>query len=408
MSQKFINKTAIIISWPREIDMYSNFFNLDDDLSFDFIVNDVKSLEKGRNQSNKLIEEILKDRKIKYKLFTKIYLKTMYKKVISTGEICAMHINLYSIIKHIYAVTIGFALELTKISIIIKKITGRPFTANGIKSKIGIDWFPEKKIGYISIKFPDGADFQLQNYPFPFYENIFDVFLSYTDLEISLIKKKFKKKICQKIEYFRYSEPKKKSKEKIDLIKEFNLDPKKQTIVWIPSHLNHKLDEDKNILDWYKEINFLSQSYNFIIRPHPKTLLRNDSILKKLKKYELNIDTDHNRSLKEMIEFADLIFADYGGIIFDSIYLNKKVVLLDMQDSSEFVKILKQNNSLDIRIRENLLCMKIGETKKKILSNIKEALTDKYQEAINKNKLIYFGEDKGLNFHQLINFLKHL
>ena len=146
MSQKFINKTAIIISWPREIDMYSNFFNLDDDLSFDFIVNDVKSLEKGRNQSNKLIEEILKDRKIKYKLFTKIYLKTMYKKVISTGEICAMHINLYSIIKHIYAVTIGFALELTKISVIIKKITGRPFTANGIKSKVGIDWFPEKKL----------------------------------------------------------------------------------------------------------------------------------------------------------------------------------------------------------------------------------------------------------------------
>ena len=408
MSQKFINKTAIIISWPREIDMYSNFFNLDDNLSFDFIVNDVKSIEKGRNRSNKLIEEILKDRKIKYKLFTEIYLKSIYKKVISTGEICAMHISFYSIIKHIYAITIGFTLEITKISEIIKKIFGRPFTANGKMSKIGTDWYPEKKIGYISIKFPDGPDFQLKNYPFSFYENIFDVFLSYTDLEISLIKRKFKNKICRKIEYFRFAELKKVDKEKICLIKEFKLDPKKQTIIWMPSHLNHKLDEDKNILDWYKEINFLSKSYNFIVRPHPKTLLRNPSILKKLKEYELNIDTNHNRSLKEMIVSADLIFADYGGIIFDSIYLNKKVILLDMLDSSEFVKILKKNNSLDIKIRENLLCMKIGETQKKILSNIEEALSDRYQKVMNKSKLIYFGEEMGLNFHQLINFLKHL
>ena len=64
MSQKFINKTAIIISWPREIDMYSKFLDLDDNLTFDFIVNDIKSLEKGRNQSNKLIEELLIDKKI--------------------------------------------------------------------------------------------------------------------------------------------------------------------------------------------------------------------------------------------------------------------------------------------------------------------------------------------------------
>ena len=407
MSQKFINKTAIIISWPREIDMYSNFFDMGDHLLFDFIVNDVKSREKGRNQSNKLIEKILANRNIKYKLFTKIYRKSMYKNVISTGEICAMHINLYSITKHVYAVTIGFVLEFTKISKIINKVFGRPFTAGGIESKIGIEWYPEKKIGITSIKFPDGADLQLKNYPFQFYENIFDVFLSYTDLEISLIKEKFKNKICQKIEYFRYSE-KKKNEKKINLIQEFKLDSKKLTIVWIPSHLNHKLDEDRNILDWYEKISFLNKSYNLIIRPHPKTLFRNPSILNKLKKRELNIDIDHNRSLKEMIVSADLILADYGGIIFDSIYLNKKVVLLDMLNSYGFVKMLKENNSLDISIRENLVCMKVDETKNQILSNINEALSGRYQEIINKNKSIYFGEKKGLNFYQLINFLKCL
>ena len=367
MNQKFSNKIAIIISWPREIDMYSKFLDLNDNLAFDFIVNDIKSLEKGRNQSNKLIEELLIDKKIQYKLFTKIYRKVMYEKVISTGEICAMHVNFYSVTKHIYAITIGAILEFTKISEIISKFFGRPFTAGGIKSKIGIEWFPEKKIGNISIKFPDGADIVLKN-----------------------------------------SESKKKNESKEDLIKEFKLDPKKQTIVWMPSHILHYLEEDRNIFDWCKEISFLSKFYNFIIRPHPKTLSRNNLILEYLKKYKLNIDTDQNRSLKDMIESADLILADYGGTAFDSIYLNKKVVLLDMFDDSEFVKNIKKNDRMDIKVRENLLCMKIGTTKSQILSNIKEALSGKYQETINKNKLIYFGKAKGLNFPQLINFLKKL
>jgi hypothetical protein len=109
-----------------------------------------------------------------------------------------------------------------------------------------------------------------------------------------------------------------------------------------------------------------------------------------------------------MIVSADLILADYGGIIFDSIYLNRKVVLLDMLNSYGFVKMLKENNSLDISIRENLVCMKVDETKNQILSNINEALSGRYQEIINKNKSIYFGEKKGLNFYQLINFLKCL
>jgi hypothetical protein len=408
LKKKLINKIAIIISWPREIDMYSKFLDLGDNPTFEFIVNDIKSSEKGRNQSNKLIEDLLIAKKIKFKLFSEVYQKLLYEKVISTGETCAEYKNLYSVIKHIYAVTIGFVLEFSKISKILTKFFGKPFTANGLKSKIGIDWYPEKKIGKISIKFPDGADVKLKNYPYSAYEDIFDVFLCYNDLEISLIQKKFKKTVCKKIEYFKLSELKEENKKKIDLIKEFQLDPKKPTIIWMPTHMLHTTEEDMNIFDWCEEISFLNKFYNFIIRPHPKTLFRNNSVLENLKKYEFKIDTNHNRSIKDMILSADLIFADYGGIIFDSIYLHKKVVLLDMFDGSEFVKDLKDSNSLDIKVRQNLLCMKIGMTKNQILSNIKSALSDKYQQTINENKSIYFGKDKGLNFNQLISFLKNL
>jgi hypothetical protein len=176
LKKKLINKIAIIISWPREIDMYSKFLDLGDNPTFEFIVNDIKSSEKGRNQSNKLIEDLLIAKKIKFKLFSEVYQKLLYEKVISTGETCAEYKNLYSVIKHIYAVTIGFVLEFSKISKILTKFFGKPFTANGLKSKIGIDWYPEKKIGKISIKFPDGADVKLKNYPYTAYEDIFDVF----------------------------------------------------------------------------------------------------------------------------------------------------------------------------------------------------------------------------------------
>lgn len=231
MNQKFINKIAIIISWPREIDLYSIFLNSENIEMFDFIVNDVKSIEKGRNNSNKLIQDLLNIKKINFKLFSEIYEKVKYKAVISTGEISAYKINLYSITRFVYANSIGMIFYITKISNLLHYLFGRPFTGGAPNSiKIGLDWYPEKKIGNISIKFPDGADLKLKNYPNKIYESAFDIFLSYSDLDLNLIKKKFQNKICKKISYFRH-EIFNKKEDKKNLIEEFNLDPKKKLLL---------------------------------------------------------------------------------------------------------------------------------------------------------------------------------
>ena len=47
-----INKIGLIISWPREIDIFSEFLKLNSS-KIDFIVNDNLSFEKGRNFSIK-------------------------------------------------------------------------------------------------------------------------------------------------------------------------------------------------------------------------------------------------------------------------------------------------------------------------------------------------------------------
>ena len=96
-----INKIGILIAWPREIDMYDGLLNLPPE-KIDVIVNDFKSFEKGRNLSNQKIIEILKNKKVNFKLFSEVYKNSKYKVIISTGEISGYKISLYSIVKFIY------------------------------------------------------------------------------------------------------------------------------------------------------------------------------------------------------------------------------------------------------------------------------------------------------------------
>lgn len=67
-----MKNTAIILAWPREIDMYQQLIYTK---NFDIIINDFNSIEKGRNQSYILLKKILRFKNIKYKLLSKIYKK---------------------------------------------------------------------------------------------------------------------------------------------------------------------------------------------------------------------------------------------------------------------------------------------------------------------------------------------
>ena len=138
------NKIGLLISWPREIDIFSKFFEIKSS-KIDFIVNDNFSFEKGRNFSNKKIVEILKEKKIVFRYFSEIYKKEKYKVIISTGEFSGFHISIYSILRFIYGRTIGSALEYFGLSLFFLKKFGRSFTADGKNSRIGISIFPEKK-----------------------------------------------------------------------------------------------------------------------------------------------------------------------------------------------------------------------------------------------------------------------
>ncbi len=152
-----INKIGILIAWPREIDMYDGLLNLPPE-KIDVIVNDFKSFEKGRNLSNQKIIEILKNKKVNFKLFSEVYKNSKYKVIISTGEISGYKISLYSIVKFIYGITIGNLINFLNISDILIKFFGRPFTSGGKNASLGLIWYPEKILGHTVIKYSDGMD----------------------------------------------------------------------------------------------------------------------------------------------------------------------------------------------------------------------------------------------------------
>ena len=338
-----INKIAILISWPREIDMFSKFFELNSS-KIDFIVNNNFSFEKGRNFSNKKIIEILERKKISFKYFSDIYNNDKYKVILSTGEFSGYHINFYSILRFLYGRIIGSLLDLFGVSKFLKKNFGRSFTADGFKSRLGISFYPEKKIGKKVIKFPDGADIKKKITRMIFIKIFSIFFFSYCDFEIDLIRNKFDNKISKKIDYFRFNNIKKKDANILNSRFQ-NFDKSKKTIYWLPTHIDNVgnvEEEDKNLLDWILKLNFLNKKFNVILRPHPKSVSRNKSLMVQIKKLDYFIDTDFDKNIGEAIINSDLIFADYGGVIFDAIYLEKKILLLDLDDDTSFVKTLKE------------------------------------------------------------------
>lgn len=387
-----INKIAILINWPREVDMYNEVIKTLSDGSFVILANDINSSEIGRDKSNKLIQTILKSKKIEYKLFSNVYKKEKYKVLISTGEACSLKISFHSILKYIYAQTFGRIIEITKISNLLVKFFGRPFTADPKRIKIGNIWYPEKNLGKNVAKFPDGMDLKLKNYPYRSFEKNFDIFFTNSEFESLLIKKKFKNKICQVIGYPRYFDLRNRDILYTELKKSFKFNPEKKIIFWTPTHIDYKNEMFQNISQWVKKISMLNKKFNIIIRPHPRTLINEPRIEKNLRRHNFFVDTEPDRRIGELFKISDIVLSDYGGTIFSAIYLTKPVILLNMKKDSEFVSELKENQSLDVELRKYLINFDLNIEDNNITKSVEDSQSHEYKAIIQTLKTKYFGK----------------
>ena len=111
----------------------------------------------------------------------------------------------------------------------------------------------------------------------------------------------------------------------------------------------------QNFLPWINHISKLTSKFNVIIRPHPKLLNKDKQILSMLKDKNFFVDTNSDRKMGDIYKISDLIICDYGGTIFSAIFLEKPIVLLNMDKNTEFYRQQVSNKSLDILIRDEII-----------------------------------------------------
>jgi len=126
------------------------------------------------------------------------------------------------------------------------------------------------------------------------------------------------------------------------LLKKFRCDPKKKTIVWLPTW-----SDLASIGKYIKAIASLKKDHNIVVRPHPSMRMNDPENYNKLFSVDFNYIDDNQDDNVQLYALADLMFFDYGGSMFGSLYLNKNFAFLDMKSESKNNKMLGELSSED-------------------------------------------------------------
>mgnify|MGYP001251949066 CR=1 FL=1 len=384
---KIIKKIGFFIAEPRQIDYYQNILKM---ISNNILVIIINDLEHNKNSDE--YKKILKFcNNNNYQYFNS---KDLIKKnqkvllVIGTGNTSYHNekINfiksLFGIIKFFYAKTIGTLIEKIKLNILFTRLFNKNLTMGGQNAKLILsnEIPPESVLGYKKLLFPRGMDIYY-NHPGPMRAKYFDYFFSISKFDDDYIKKNSNKKSFI-IGYPRYDTP---NDNEIDSDLKSKIDINKKNILWITSDMLSKKLKNQNIYLWFDYINDLTQKYNVIFRPHPKTLNHNQNLINKILKTDLILDTVEDRNLKNLYNLSHLVIADYGGPIFSALYCKKNVLLLNVNVD------LKKTFKFDLMMRDYLYNIDIGEMNNdslnKILANEKNFQEIKKKSIISRDKI---------------------
>lgn len=181
-------------------------------------------------------------------------------------------------------------------------------------------------VGQKQVRFMYGADVG-DGWSLSEWNNIYDYFLCHGENDKKAIESRFKGKtfVMGYPRYDGYFEP---TLETQIVIKEFNLDPSKKTLLWMPT-LGGDYSSIPLFADKFKHLN---QHYNFIVRPHPLSFVQEPQYISMLEACGYKIDTNSIREMNALYKVADIVLADNGGSPFSAIFMGKNVVFLEVPE----------------------------------------------------------------------------
>jgi len=388
---KIINKVAILISWPRELDMFSVFSkNVLDDVVFiadDFIYTRNERLESGKSLVN-----FLNNKKIDYVLLSEVIGKIKYKVLLSTAETYQEKFTFYSYFKYIYSISIGSAIEYFRLSKFFVRIISHPLTGDGKYAKKFRKYPVERIIGINTIKYPTGLDINKLAYPKRQWKDVFDIYLCHSVIDYNLIVEKFTEAKCIRIGYPKYDNiPSVKHAKNIIFNDIKSIDKSKPLILWMPTLVGIKGEIIDNIKVWIPIIIKLLDKYNVLIRLHPKLAVMNPEIANYLAELGLLVDVKKGRNLGVLYQASDLVLSDYGGSVLSAVYMKKKLILLN-SPSEKYIKWRGKRKYVDDDVRKEVSAFNLNDG----VDLIKQVNNDiKYNNISKRNSLKeqYFGKD---------------
>lgn len=252
------------------------------------------------------------------------------------------------------------------------------------------DQYFQKKLGEFNIRFPYGADVGDDKVG-KFYET-FDLCFCHGPRDSDFIYKKLKINTFQ-IGYPRYdnfftSGPQEKYK-----FDNSNLDKTKKNILWIPTVST----EFSTIETFHENFNNLLSKFNIILRPHPLEIDKqysryNKNVSKIVKNSKFIIDKDPFRDLSLLYKMADIVVCDYGGSIFSSLYLKKRIILINHENVVYDTSVY---TSTSMEIRKFISSYFINDFEH-LLKNISDKYYwDNEDKMLEKARNFYFGNFKG-------------
>ena len=345
-------QVAILLSWPRELDFYRQLIEgIEDQIVF--LIDDMQYSEHERSGNSKNIELILLKHELAYDWLSRTISK--YPILVSTGLSYDEVINVRTTLKFLYGKVFGSLIEFFGADKVFKKLFGRPFTAGG-KSAVRYKMCQiERQFGYYTIRFPKGLDVSEKTYPAERWRNAFDIHLCHGNIDKALIEQKFQAADCRIIGYPKYSTFLGLGQSKKKIQKEFLIkNNSKPLILWMPTHIKIRNEMSKNLLLWIPFLRTLLEKNNVVVRPHPKSLIVNPSITELLEKEGFLVDSKPDRSLITLYNSADLVIADYGSSVCSACFVGKPVLLLNLSQHLEYIKMIKEGEYVDGKLRDHL------------------------------------------------------
>ena len=387
---KIINKVAILISWPRELDMFLEFAK--SIKGYIIVIDDLVYTQNERFENGKKILNLLNNKKIEYVLLSQVIGKIKYKVVFSTAEAYQEKVTYYSYFKYIYSISIGSFIQLSGLSRLFVNFFSHPLTGGGINAKTFIRHPVEREIGIKIIKYPKGLDINKALYPKNQWRSIFDYYLCHSEIDCNLITDKFPEAKCIKIGYPKYNSllPEDSAKNIIygDIA---SINPSKPLILWMPTaiKINGKIID--NIKVWSPVISRLLDKFNVLISLHPKLVVLEPEIANYLAELGLLVDVKKGRNLSVLYQASDLVLCDYGASVLSAVYMKKKLILLN-SPSEKYINWRGERKYVDDDVRKEVGAFNLNDG----VDLIKQINNDiKYNNISKRNSLKerYFGKD---------------